>query len=414
MSIPSNHRYIVSSDELRKFCDIFARSDYIAVDTEFVSERKYWAELCLVQIANEKYAVAVDVKSRGIDLKPMWDLLLNPRIIKVFHACSEDVNIIHHLTGKLPLPLFDTQLASMFCYPIENPGYARLAKMILNVDIDKSQQKTNWRSRPLDERQIAYALSDTTQLIKIYAVIVKKLKELDRTDWIEQEHKNLIDNIKRHHDPFECWRRIHLRHSSPGGLSILREIAAWRELYARKKDLPAVWLLKDNVLADIAMSEPRSESDLDKIRTLPASLKPGSQMRKSIWLAIERAINIPVNERPSVVRKIKYSHASPLLMELLKLALRYKAEEYQLAPSIITNADTLREFVSTDGRDSKLLKGWRNIVFGQTALSIKQGKAGIRYSNGRLVLEGEDVRQNGMISKVKSVFNQGSQIKVGD
>lgn len=398
--------YIHTTAELEQFCQRALQHPVMAVDTEFVSERTYFPELCLVQLANDEEAVAVDVKSKGIKLDKLWEILLSPRLIKIFHASIEDVSIIKHETGEMPLPFFDTQLAAMFCNDVDNPGYATLVKQFLNVTIDKSQQKTNWLARPLDKRQIDYALSDVTHLLNVYKRIISLLTDLNRLEWVQKEHEALLEQVKYQGDPFERWQRIHLRRSDPLSLAILREITAWRELYARKNNKPPNWVLGEQTLAEIAMSQPRTEADLDKIRTIPRGIRSGEPKRAGIWRAIQKALDTPPDKRPRANNhKPKQPKADPRLMELLKLVLQIRSREHKLAPSTITNASTLRAFVAGTPEGKVLLQGWRNEVFGDIAQKFRQGKASLKHKNGKLlVIEDDGANPTQLTGKIKRIF----------
>jgi len=387
--------YIDTSARLESFCRLARKRDFIAVDTEFISERTYWPELCLVQLAVEGAAAVVDIKSRRLDIELLWELLFEGGLTKVFHASAEDVAIVYHATGKLPEPFFDTQLAAMFCGHVDTPGYAYLAKHFLNVSIDKSQQKTNWATRPLDRRQIDYALSDVTHLVKIYKKIIALLTKLERLDWVQSEHERLLKNIKYHGDPFESWRRIHISRPSGLSLAILREVAAWRDLFARKNNMPPGRVLGDNALAEIAMTQPRVENDLDKIRSLARGLQPGGSKRRGIWLAVQKAQKTPKEKWPTPIKQAKLPNVDSRLVELLKLVLSIRARDYKLAPSIITNSETLRAFIADHPRGDILTEGWRNEVFGQTATKFKQGRASIRHFKGQLIVSEDDRAPDG-------------------
>ena len=378
--------FIDTSDALQRFCEKAGKHDAIAVDTEFIMERRYWADLCLVQVGYDGDAAVIDTHSRDLDLVPLWNLMGDRNIVKVFHAAFEDMITIKHHSGVLPLPIFDTQVAAMFCMGEDNPGYGTLVKELYGIKLDKSQQRSDWGARPLQYKQIEYAMHDVTHLIKAYRELLKRIKGANREDWFREDHDRINDPERYAGSAYASWERLRLRHPQKRTLGILRELAAWRDESARRNDKPPRWIMQDKILEDIADAYPKSERDLLLVRSLPPSLRENERRRQSLWKAVERALNLPESELPVPETEQKFP-ADPRLVELLRLLLSMTAKEYRIAPGIIANANDLRQLASSGARASQsmLLKGWRNEIFGQNALALKRGDLSFGYNKGRLV-----------------------------
>ncbi|HYZ48234.1 MAG TPA: ribonuclease D, partial [Sphingomonas sp.] len=261
------HPLITDSDTLAELCARLAKSRFVAVDTEFMRENSYWPDLCLIQIADENEAAAVDPKAEGLDMKPLLDLLVdNEEVLKVFHAGGQDVEIIYNLTGKTPHPIFDTQIASMAIGQGEQIGYSNLVDNWLGIQLDKGARFTDWARRPLDKRQIDYAIGDVTHLVRIFPMIINRLVKLGRGHWLDEEMERLADPSNYINDPELAWQRVKVPSRKPDALGRLKALAAWREREARGKNLPRGRIVKDETLADIAAHPPRTQEDLAKVR----------------------------------------------------------------------------------------------------------------------------------------------------
>jgi len=241
---------ITNSSDVAEFCDQAARSDFVTVDTEFIREKTYWPILCLIQIATRDEAVAIDPLADRIDLEPVFDLLQNEKVLKVFHSASQDMQIMFNATGEMVAPVFDTQIAAMVSGYGDQPAYATLVQKIAGETIDKRSQMTDWSRRPLTDEQVEYAIGDVTHLIKIYDRLWDELERSGRTSWAHEEMGHLRNKDIYELNPRELWRKVRLRRPTPRALGILREITAWREIKAQNRNIPKGWVCRDEALAE--------------------------------------------------------------------------------------------------------------------------------------------------------------------
>src|SRR5882672_8348861 len=290
---------IADSAELAGLCQRLAKAEYIAVDTEFMRDKTYYPQLCLVQIAGPEEAAAIDTLAPGVDLKPLFALLLDPAVIKVFHAARQDIETFFHIAGVIPTPLVDTQVAAMVCGFGDAVSYENLAAKLAGARIDKSSRFTDWAQRPLTDRQLQYALSDVTHLRPAYEHLARRLAKTGRSKWVAEEMAVLISPATYRLEPSEAWRRIKFRNDKPRALAILREIAAWREEEAQRRDLPRGRILKDESLCEIAAHAPYNVDELARCRGLSRSIAENKQ-GQAILAAVKRGLDIPANQLPPV------------------------------------------------------------------------------------------------------------------
>ena len=371
---------ITDNDLLASACDRLSNEVYLSVDTEFMREKTYYPRLCLIQISGKKEAVAVDAISPGINLEPVFKLLNDPTIIKVFHACRQDMEIFFHLTNNTPTPVFDTQIAAMVCGYGDAISYDKLVKQILGIDIDKSSRFTDWSQRPLSKAQLNYALSDVTYLRKIYEQLKKQLQENGRETWLAEELDFVTSTNTYMIDPEKVWLRLKVRSGRPQFLILVQAIAAFREREAQRRDVPRNRVLRDDVLLDIAARAPATPEELAKVRSISANFatsNSGTQILKAISLAKE----IPIDKAPKIERTERKNNQGTAVVELLKVLLKMKAEEHNVAQKLIAATADL-EAVAADGMaDVAFLKGWRREIFGNDALLLKSGKLGLSIEN---------------------------------
>ncbi len=298
---------ITTQKELAAFCKSVAQEEFLTVDTEFIREKTYFPRLCLIQIAGSEKAAIIDPLAKDIDLAPVFELLQNPKIVKVFHAARQDIEIFYLLSKKIPAPIFDTQVAAAVCGFGESAGYESLVNQIVGKEIDKSSRFTDWSARPLSEKQLAYALSDVTHLRVIYEKLKKKIEDTGRTTWIAEEHVYLSDPALYDANPDEAWKRLRVGNLKPKHLAVLRELARWREHEAIKHDVPRGRIVKDDVLVELALSAPRKEADLSRIR----SIGNISQSRMAaIFACVEAALALPASTDGAVARVAKSATAN--------------------------------------------------------------------------------------------------------
>ncbi|WP_144097982.1 ribonuclease D [Croceicoccus sediminis] len=378
------HDLITSTDELRAICDRFADADFVAVDTEFMRESTYWPLLCLVQISDGKEAAAIDPLAAGIDLKPLLDLLTdNENVLKVFHAGGQDVEIIYNLTGKTPHPIFDTQIAMMAISQSEQIGYSNLVESWLGTSVDKGARFTDWSRRPLTERQLEYAVGDVTYLSKIFPKMLKKLVKTGRGAWLNHEMERLADPANYATDPTTLWHRVRASGRNPQMLGRLKALAAWRESEAQDKDIPRGRIMRDETLADLASHPPKKQADLAKVRGLSNGWKD-NDIGKRLMKILESAEPLPADEMPERKRGAPLGKEGALVADLLKLLLKIRAREIDVAARLIARSDDMEQLAAGVRKDLPMLEGWRFEEFGRDALDLVEGKLGFGVENGRL------------------------------
>lgn len=378
------HPLITTTEDLADLCARLARSEFVAVDTEFMRENTYYPLLCLVQVGNEEEAAAIDPLAEGIDLAPLLELLTeNEDVLKVFHAGGQDVEIVYNLTGKTPHPIFDTQVAMMAISQSEQIGYANLVESWLGKTIDKGARFTDWSRRPLTERQIEYAIGDVTYLAKIFPKILKKLIKSGRGQWLDAEMDKLADPANYANDLDTAWRRIRAPSRNPLVLGRLKALAAWRETEAQQKDIPRGRIMRDETLADLASHPPKKQEDLAKVRGLSQAWKD-NDIGKRLMRVLRDVEPLPDDELPEKPKRgAPLGKEGALVADLLKLLLKIRTREIDVAARLLTRSDEL-EALAAGVRKLPVLEGWRYEVFGRDALELVEGKLGFGVEAGRL------------------------------
>lgn len=374
---------ITDTSALSAFCDRLSQTEFVTVDTEFMRETTYWAKLCLVQMAGPDEARCIDPLAPGINLKPLYDLLANPKVLKVFHAGRQDLEIFYTATTQVPTPIFDTQIAAMVCGFGDQVGYETLVSKLAGAHLDKSQRFTDWSQRPLTDRQIKYALGDVTHLRKVYMALTKKLEKSGRLPWLQEEADTLTDPMTYRVEPREAWRRIRARTRAPRLLCVLRELAAWRELAAQSLDMPRQRVAKDDALLELAASMPVTADDIKRSR-LAKPLASGKYV-DGVLAAIAKGRAVPEGDCPKPDRQDNGDNPAPrAIVELLKLLLKTKSDRHHVAQRLIATSDDVEAIALADDADVPALHGWRRELFGDDALKLKHGKLAIGLSaNGK-------------------------------
>ena len=380
------HPLITTTAALTDLCARLAKSEFVCVDTEFMRENTYWPELCLIQIADENEAAAIDPLAEGIDLKPLLDLMCeNEEVLKVFHAGGQDVEIVYNLTGKTPHPIFDTQIAMMAVSQSEQIGYSNLVESWLGFTVDKGARFTDWSRRPLTERQIEYAIGDVTHLAKIFPRLLKKLIKTGRGAWLDAEMDKLADPANYANDSGQAWKRIRSPGRNLNVLGRLKALAAWRESEAQHKNIPRGRIIRDETLADLASHPPKNQADLAKVRGLSNAWKD-NDIGKRLMKVIEKAEPLPKDELPERgAPGAPLGKEGALVADLLKLLLKIRAREIDVAARLLTRADEM-ESLAAGVRDLPVLQGWRYEVFGKDALALVEGKMAFAVKHGRLAM----------------------------
>jgi len=377
---------ITTTGDLETLCRNLGNDPYITVDTEFMRERTYWAQLCLIQIAGAEHEAIIDPQAEGIDLSAFFDLMANENIIKVFHAARQDVEIIHHMSGVIPKPLFDTQVAAMVCGFGDQIGYEPLARRMVNATIDKSSRFTDWSRRPLSEKQLHYALSDVTHLRGIYDQLQTQLDATGREPWLAEEMSILTDVQTYQSDPARAWERVKFRPRKKIQQAILMEVASWRETEAQKRDVPRNRIIKDDAIGELAMQAPKDQNALSRLRAIPKGYA-SSRHGEAIIEAVKRGLERNLDEVPDIVdRSRRLPEGTGEIAEILKLALKITAEQKGIAARIIANAADIEAIAAGSNGKVKALSGWRRELFGETALKLKSGKLAIGLRDGKAAI----------------------------
>jgi ribonuclease D len=387
------HPLITDSTQLAEFCARLSKSRFVAVDTEFMRENTYYPELCLVQLADENEAAAIDPKAEGLDLTPMLQLLTeNEDVLKIFHAGGQDIEIFYNLTGKTPHPLFDTQIAAMALGQGEQIGYSNLVDLWLGIHLDKGARFTDWSRRPLDKRQIDYAIGDVTHLSVIFPKMLEKLVKTGRGEWLDDEMERVADAENYRNDPETIWRRVKIQSRKPDVLGRLQAIAAWREREAQRKNIPRGRIMKDETLADIASHPPKAQAELAKVRGLSPAWRD-NDIGARLMAVLDAAEPLPRDQMPD------RSGNGPgggkegaLVADLLKLLLKIRSREINVASRLITRSEELERLAAGEREGLELLTGWRFEQFGRDALDLVEGRLAFAVVDGKLRMTrtGED------------------------
>ena len=373
---------ITTTSELAAVCKRMAAHPFVTVDTEFLRETTYYPLLCVAQMATADEAVVVDALAPGIDLAPFFTLMADERVMKVFHAARQDIEIVWHAAKLIPHPIFDTQVAAMVLGYGDSISYDQLVQRITGDALDKSHRFTDWTRRPLSDAQLSYAISDVTHLRDVYLALVEDLKKRGRADWVRDEMSVLTSPETYRMEPDNAWQRLKTRVRKPKELAVLIEVAAWREREAQSRDVPRSRVLKDEAIADIAVQAPTTIERLKNLRSLPKGFER-SRWGEAIVAAVSRGLARDVKTLPLQSR----SHAAPngaATVELLKVLLRMMSERNHVAAKVIATVDDLERIAADDEAEVPALLGWRRELFGDKALALKHGELALAIENGRV------------------------------
>ena len=377
---------ITTTNSLSELCNKLKESEYVTVDTEFIREKTYWPDLCLIQVADSKNAAVVDVLSPNINIEPLLNIMHDPKILKVFHAARQDLEIFFKLTNRLPQPLFDTQIAAMVCGFGDSVGYDTLVNKITGKIIDKSSRFTDWSLRPLTQKQIDYALGDVTHLRLVYENLNQHLLEGDRSEWLREEVEKLNDTSIYQTSPPDAWKRIKSRNTNPRFLGVLKELASWREKEAQKKNIPRNHVIKDEALVEIAHSSPKSLKSLNRIRGLGQRTAEG-YVGQSLLKAVGVGENIPLNQCPQVPRRPSIPKNIGPITDYLKVLLKMKCDEHGIAQKLIANSADIEKLAAFGSKAGiAATSGWRKDLFGEDAINLIEGRSTIIVEEQKLKL----------------------------
>jgi len=376
---------ITETAALADFCRQIAGSAYITVDTEFMRDKTYWPQLCLVQVAGPNQSAAIDPLAPGIDLKPLFELMADLKLLKVFHAARQDIEIFFNLMGQVPGPIFDTQVAAMVCGFGESVSYETLAAKLAGATIDKSSRFTDWAHRPLTERQLTYALADVIHLRVAYEKLAARLDKTGRHSWLDEEMAVLTDPATYRLDPATAWRRLKVRSSNRRMLALVRELAAWRETAAQQRNLPRSRIVRDESLLEIAAHAPRSADELGRSRGLGKGFAEG-KLGPEILAIVARVITMPPSEYPEPLPRRDPPPGIGPLIDLLRVLLKLRAEENDVAFRLIADSEDLELIAADDHAEVRALQGWRAEIFGKDALDLKHGRLALTAEGKRIKL----------------------------
>jgi len=374
---------ITTTEELADACTRMARHPFVTVDTEFLRESTYYPRLCVAQMATLDEAVVIDALAGGIDLAPFFALMADEKVVKVFHAARQDIEICWHEAGLIPRPLVDTQVAAMVLGYGDAISYDQLVQRITGDNLDKSNRFTDWTRRPLSEAQLTYAVSDVTHLRDVYLKLSADLEKRERGDWMREEMKVLTSPATYRFEPEHAWERLKTRVRKPRELAVLIEVAAWREREAQERDVPRGRVLKDDVIGDIAIQAPTTIERLASLRSLPRGFER-SRWGEAIVEAVKRGLARDPKTLPSFERP-KPTLNGQATVELLKVLLRMTAERHGVAAKVIATVDDLDRIAADDHADVPALSGWRRELFGEKALALKHGQLSLAIEKGRVV-----------------------------
>ena len=392
MRYGSRMTVISTTEDLAAACRRFARHPFVTVDTEFLRETTFWPKLCVLQLASDEEAVVVDALAPDIDLIPFLDLMADPAVVKVFHAARQDLEIVWKMSGRLPHPLFDTQVAAMVCGFGDQVSYSELAQTLCKVTIDKSSRFTDWARRPLTIAQITYALADVTHLRDIYRALVAKLEDSKRTGWLADEMRTLLSPSTYEQHPDNAWERFRSKLRKPRDLAVMMELAAWRETEAQARDVPRSRILKDDAMIEVATAAPKSLDALTDMRAVPRGMDK-SRLGPDMLAAVERGLARDPKGLPRIDRDRRSNGGggNGATVELLKVLLRQVADAQGVASKLIATVDDLEAIAASDEADVPALDGWRRTLFGAKALDLKNGRLALTVENGRVIaLEWQD------------------------
>ena len=376
---------IAETDALAAACDRLRAESFVTVDTEFMRERTYWPELCVVQLGGAAEVAVVDALAPGIDLAPLGALLADERVEKVFHAARQDIEIFLLRFGDVPRPLFDTQIAAMVAGFGDQVGYDSLVSALTGGQIDKAHRFSDWAARPLSPPQITYAAADVTHLRGVYEKLRERLARDGRLDWVAEEMAELADPATYRPDPETMWERLRPRTSNRRQLGVLRAIAAWREREAQRSNIPRQRMLKDETLLEVAATAPETPEALARARGVSDGFARG-RMGASLLAAIAEARALPDEAMPEARVGREGPRPSPALVALMKVLLAAKCEAHHVAPKLVATSEDIDRLATEDDPPVPALHGWRRDVFGADALALKGGRIALGVEGRRVKL----------------------------
>ncbi|MCX7112310.1 MAG: ribonuclease D [Proteobacteria bacterium] len=382
--MPVSPLYIDTPDQLGDLCAKLAGTPWIVMDTEFLREKTYFPKFCLLQIAAPDVVACVDPIALE-SLGPLFDILFDPGIIKIFHSGRQDLEIFYNLCGKLPGPVFDTQIAAPLLGLGEQISYAGLVAELLGVNLTKSHSRTDWTRRPLSPEQLSYAADDVIYLEQAYLAMLPRLEKLGRLTWLEADFKELLDPSNYENPQELAWQRIGgVNQLKNKPLSIVQTLAAWREQTARSQDLPRGWVIKDDALLDLARQQPTNLDDLKLVRGLDERMVKRHGM--VICRLIQEAMGNPPRTLEHRPRSSKKTGEQDAVLDLLMAVVRLRATQNTLNPTLLASRKDLEQLLDDDPH-ARLLHGWRKTMVGDELAAVLRGEMALKIVNGGLSIE---------------------------
>jgi len=375
---------ISTTADLEAACARMSRHAFVTVDTEFLRETTYYPLLCVAQMASADEAIVIDTLAPEMQLAPFFELMANERVVKVFHAARQDIEIVWHQAKLIPRPIFDTQVAAMVLGYGDSISYDQLVQRVTGDVLDKSHRFTDWSRRPLSAAQVSYAISDVTHLREVFLSLSADLQKRGRTDWVGEEMEILTSPETYRADPDTAWERLKTRVRKPKELAVLIEVAAWREREAQSRDVPRGRVLKDEAIGDIATHAPTAPERLAALRSLPRGFER-SKWGADILEAVKRGLARDPAELPRL-DKPRQNLNGNATVELLKVLLRMTSERHGVAAKVIATVEDLERIALDDRADVPALHGWRRDMFGDQAIALKRGQLALAVDRGRVVV----------------------------
>ncbi len=392
-------KIITTTKDLSDHCKTFSSCPFVTVDTEFLRETTFWPKLCLVQMACAHDECIIDVLADGLDLSPLWELMANENVVKVFHAARQDIEIVFHLSGKIPHPVFDTQVAAMVCGFGDSISYDQLVYKISGERLDKSSRFTDWARRPLNDKQLTYALADVTHLRDVYLSLKANLEEQDRAHWLTEE-MDILTSLETYDMPPEnAWQRLKMRAKKPRELAVLKSVAEWREVTARKCNVPRGRVIKDDAIYEVCAQQPQTMKHLGSLRCMSRGFDK-NRYAEGLLEAVSTAMEISKEQLPIIPRPKQAPEGTGAATEMLKVLLKMVSEQNGVAAKVIATVDELEKIAADDNADVAAMKGWRRELFGSHALDLKQGRTAIGFCGKSVRLMSVDCREKSNYAKI--------------
>ena len=378
---------IKTNKELKEACKKLNKAKFITIDTEFIREKTYWSQLCLIQVCSSESEFIIDPLEEDIDLKPFIKILNKKSILKVFHSGRQDIEIFFKISGKIPSPIFDTQIAAMVCGFGDSVGYEKLVDKLLRKKIDKSSRFSNWAKRPLTNKQLNYAIGDVTHLFEIYPLLNDALKEKKRTRWLDEELKILTSENTYNTDPELAYKRLKIRGYDLKTRGVTFQLAKWREERAQNNNLPRGRVIRDDIIYELSSMKPKSINEIMSLRSFSNGLRLKENVINEIQEQILIGLSLKEENLPKLPEKRKLPHGTNSRVSLLKILLNSISEENEVAQKLIASTQDLEDLIADDSADIKTLKGWRYDLFGKKALDFKNGKVAITMEENNVILK---------------------------